>query len=69
MLTRDAELVNLAFFDAYFSNFIEGTRFEVAEAREIGRLMPTTSSGPSGWWRAVRPWGAAFETFRTSTGS
>jgi fido (protein-threonine AMPylation protein) len=26
---------NLAFFDAYFSNYIEGTRFRVAEAREI----------------------------------
>ncbi|MBX7131955.1 MAG: Fic family protein [Fimbriimonadaceae bacterium] len=26
---------NLGFFDAYFSNFIEGTEFEVAEAREI----------------------------------
>jgi Fic family protein len=26
---------NVAFFDAYFSNFIEGTEFEVEEAREI----------------------------------
>ncbi len=26
---------NLAFFDAYFSNFIEGTKFRVDEAREI----------------------------------
>ncbi len=26
---------NLAFFDAYFSNFIEGTRFRVEDAREI----------------------------------
>lgn len=28
-------LNNLAFFEAYFSNYIEGTRFEVEEAREI----------------------------------
>ena len=27
--------VNTSFFDAYFSNFIEGTEFEVDEAREI----------------------------------
>ncbi len=26
---------NVAFFDAYFSNFIEGTEFEVSEAQEI----------------------------------
>lgn len=30
-----AEFSSVAFFDAYFSNFIEGTRFEVAEARAI----------------------------------
>jgi hypothetical protein len=34
-LTSDAEFTNIAFFDAYFSNFIEGTRFEVDEARGI----------------------------------
>ena len=34
-LTSDAEFTNIAFFDAYFSNFIEGTRFEVVEARGI----------------------------------
>jgi hypothetical protein len=34
-LTDDTEFANVAFFDAYFSNFIEGTRFEVAEARGI----------------------------------
>ena len=28
-------LANLAFFEAYFSNFIEGTEFTVGEAREI----------------------------------
>lgn len=30
-----AAFANLAFFDAYFSNFIEGTEFEVAEAHAI----------------------------------
>lgn len=29
------EFYNLAFFDAYFSNYIEGTRFTVEDAREI----------------------------------
>jgi hypothetical protein len=28
-------LSNLCFFDAYFSNFIEGTRFDLSEARQI----------------------------------
>ncbi len=33
---RDSEAnANLAFFEAYFSNFIEGTEFTVGEAREI----------------------------------
>jgi fido (protein-threonine AMPylation protein) len=31
----DQEYRNLAFFDAYFSNFIEGTEFEIDEAFEI----------------------------------
>ena len=30
-----AEFSNVSFFDAYFSNFIEGTRFQVGEAHEI----------------------------------
>ncbi|MFL5493023.1 MAG: Fic family protein [Gemmatimonadales bacterium] len=34
-LGSDAQFTNIAFFDAYFSNFIEGTRFSVAEARDI----------------------------------
>ncbi len=28
-------LLNVAFWDAYFSNFIEGTEFEIEEAREV----------------------------------
>jgi len=31
----DEAAANLAFFEAYFSNFIEGTEFSVGEAREI----------------------------------
>jgi hypothetical protein len=27
--------LDISFFDSYFSNYIEGTRFEVAEAREV----------------------------------
>lgn len=34
-LVRPEALRVLAFFEAYFSNYIEGTRFEVDEAREI----------------------------------
>lgn len=35
---------HLAFLDAYFSNYIEGTEFEIGEAREIvfdGKVVPT----------------------------
>lgn len=35
VLPTDREFANVAFFDAYFSNFIEGTKFKVDEAREI----------------------------------
>lgn len=34
-VTTGAAFQNLAFFDAYFSNFIEGTQFEVEEAHAI----------------------------------
>jgi hypothetical protein len=37
---------NFAFFESYFSNYIEGTEFEIAEAREIietGKPMPARS--------------------------
>jgi hypothetical protein len=39
-----AELQNLALIEAYFSNFIEGTKFEFAQAREIvfERRIPAT---------------------------
>jgi hypothetical protein len=35
VLPTDNCFANIAFFDAYFSNFIEGTRFKVDEARAI----------------------------------
>jgi hypothetical protein len=35
ILPPDAEFANLSFFDAYFSNFIEGTEFEIDEAHAI----------------------------------
>jgi len=35
VLPTDAEFSIISFFDAYFSNFIEGTRFDIEEAREI----------------------------------
>jgi hypothetical protein len=37
---------NFAFFESYFSNYIEGTEFEVSEAKEIvdtGRIIPNRS--------------------------
>lgn len=34
-LASETEFANIAFFDAYFSNFIEGTEFDVAEAKAI----------------------------------
>lgn len=44
VLPSDAAFANLSFFDAYFSNFIEGTEFEVGEAHEIvfDGLIPET---------------------------
>jgi hypothetical protein len=41
--TSPAAFRTVAFFDAYFSNFIEGTEFEVDEAREIvfNGVIPT----------------------------
>lgn len=58
-LTSEAEFTNIAFFDAYFSNFIEGTRFEVAEARGIaleGRIpgaRPADAHDVLGTYRLV----------------
>ena len=49
----------LSFFDAYFSNYIEGTEFEVSEAVEIvfGGNIPERRSGDAhdilGVWRIV----------------
>ena len=49
----------LAFFEAYFSNYIEGTEFEVEEAAEIvfaGRIPPLRSADAHdilGVWRVV----------------
>jgi hypothetical protein len=60
----DPEFSALAFFDAYFSNFIEGTRFEVDEARAIvfeGRIpaaRPQDAHDVLGTYRVVgsRAW-------------
>ena len=35
LASKGTALENFAFFEAYFSNFIEGTTFEVAEAKQI----------------------------------
>lgn len=43
VLPTDAEFSVISFFDAYFSNFIEGTRFELTEAHDIvfeGKIPP-----------------------------
>jgi hypothetical protein len=57
-------LENFAFFEAYFSNFIEGTTFEVAEAEKIvfeGAIIPNRSEDSHdvlGTFRAatLAPW-------------
>lgn len=44
--TGDSPYRNFAFFESYFSNYIEGTVFEIAEAREIirsNRPLPARS--------------------------
>jgi hypothetical protein len=44
--TKGTALANFAFFEAYFSNFIEGTTFEVEEAEQIvfeGAIIPNRS--------------------------
>ena len=41
-------LTNLCFFDAYFSNYIEGTRFEVDDARKIVFEGRISSKRPEG---------------------
>ncbi|RYE55052.1 MAG: cell filamentation protein Fic [Sphingobacteriales bacterium] len=35
LISSASALVNFCFFDSYFSNYIEGTRFEVEQARQI----------------------------------
>ncbi len=57
---RPAEgTATLAFFEAYFSNFIEGTEFEVAEAIDIvfhetiSRERPQDAHDVLGTWRVV----------------
>ena len=58
--TRDADgRATLAFFEAYFSNFIEGTEFEVSEAADIvfrnviPRDRPADAHDILGTWRLV----------------
>lgn len=57
---RDAEgRATLAFFEAYFSNFIEGTKFSVDEAadivfqNQIPRARPEDAHDVAGTWRIV----------------
>ncbi len=66
---RDAEgRATLAFFEAYFSNFIEGTEFEVTEAADIvfrnviPRDRPADAHDVLGTWRIVSD---PFEMART----
>ena len=66
---RDADgRASLAFFEAYFSNFIEGTEFEVTEAADIifrnviPRDRPADAHDILGTWRLVSD---PFEMMRT----
>ncbi|HET9237826.1 MAG TPA: Fic family protein [Oligoflexus sp.] len=54
-------VTNLCFFDAYFSNYIEGTKFEISEALEIVRYGKIPPHRPDG--HDVK---ATFELLRTN---
>lgn len=70
-ITTDAILNTFGFFEAYFSNYIEGTEFELSEARDIvlsGRVIasrPEDSHDILGTFRLV----ASFEEMRRVPGS
>ncbi len=68
---------NAAFFNAYFSNYIEGTDFLWtrpsesslrARSRPVGLPMPMTCWGRIAWLSAGRRWAAGRATLTTSWG-
>jgi hypothetical protein len=68
----DAELFgvpfqNIAFFDAYFSNYIEGTEFEVDEAKEIALQAKIPSKRPADGHDILGTFQVASDTTRMFT--
>ena len=72
---KGADLVNFAFLESYFSNFIEGTEFELAEARrivlegKISELRPKDSHDILGVFKQIADPGWRLQTLSPSTGS
>jgi hypothetical protein len=58
---------NIAFFDAYFSNFIEGTEFEVDEAKEIAMQAKIPSKRPEDAHDVLGTFQVVSDTARMST--
>lgn len=72
---KGADLVNFAFLESYFSNFIEGTEFEIDEAREIvlegkiSALRPKDSHDILGVFKQIVDPGWRLQTLSSSIGS
>jgi hypothetical protein len=58
---------NIAFFDAYFSNYIEGTEFEVDEAKEIALEAKIPAKRPADAHDILGTFQVASDTARMST--
>ena len=58
---------NIAFFDAYFSNYIEGTVFEVDEAKEIALEAKIPAKRPADGHDILGTFQVASDTARMST--
>ena len=58
---------NIAFFDAYFSNYIEGTEFEVDEAKEIALHAKIPVKRPADGHDILGTFQVASDTARMST--
>ncbi len=58
---------NIAFFDAYFSNYIEGTEFEVDEAKEIALEAKIPAKRPEDAHDILGTFQVASDTARMST--
>ena len=71
---KDSSLVNFAFLESYFSNFIEGTEFEIEEARQIvlegkiSEMRPKDSHDIIGVFNQIIDPGWRLQTLTSSAG-